>query len=458
MYLDEAVVDEKLRSKGVRNVSYNTIMYLLGQVYDPRYRADNKVFNEYKNLSSTILQSKTRDYKAIFDTMSEMGIIERGNYVVGERATGYRFVEPDYKEGVVKVMIKDKKLIKKFTKQGTFTATIADKYAYLNKWFEEGRLVITDYELLLKEAMDIAVIKEINSNKHQDRYELYQSYKLNIDSFIAGDYNLTIDTTSYRFHSPYSRTKRELRKYYKTNKAEALTALDIKSSQPYLLIALFNTAFYALDNKKGLDGLLPSAYQSLDREIEYDEMRKVLDKERKIGIKKRRYNKQRGAIIMLVKVVEQLDSEEVIRYKKCIKADIYNVFKDKFNEKFSVNYTRDGIKKMFLTFLYDVERDIADSRFGQIFLDLFPTIYKIISTIKSVDYKLFSVILQRVESYLMIDNIAKQIALKDPTIPMYTIHDSIATTAEHVDTVHEIMMTVLKDYIGMEPIIDVKLA
>lgn len=57
----------------------------------------------------------------------------------------------------------------------------------------------------------------------------------------------------------------------------------------------------------------------------------------------------------------------------------------------------------------------------------------------------FSILLQRTESYLMLDNVCRIIHLENPDIPFYTIHDSIITTQPNIELVKKITSeTILK--------------
>jgi hypothetical protein len=51
----------------------------------------------------------------------------------------------------------------------------------------------------------------------------------------------------------------------------------------------------------------------------------------------------------------------------------------------------------------------------------------------------------------MIDVIAKRISIEYPDAPIFTIHDSISTTAEYVDSVKTIMTEELTKAIGHAP-------
>jgi hypothetical protein len=85
------------------------------------------------------------------------------------------------------------------------------------------------------------------------------------------------------------------------------------------------------------------------------------------------------------------------------------------------------------------------------FKEMFPYVYEVFRQIKSKDKSLLPRLLQSIESYLMINVIAKRISIEYPDAPIFTIHDSISTTAEYVDIVEAIMTEELTKAIGHTP-------
>ena len=69
----------------------------------------------------------------------------------------------------------------------------------------------------------------------------------------------------------------------------------------------------------------------------------------------------------------------------------------------------------------------------------FPEVYEIFRLIKKGNHSLLSHILQRIESTIMIQHVAKRIAKESPDLPIFTIHDSIATTVGNEDYVSTVI-------------------
>ena len=58
----------------------------------------------------------------------------------------------------------------------------------------------------------------------------------------------------------------------------------------------------------------------------------------------------------------------------------------------------------------------------------FKGIYEMFAAIKRKNHRALSHILQRIESEIIIQNVCKRISLEHPTLPIFTIHDSVLTT------------------------------
>ena len=92
-----------------------------------------------------------------------------------------------------------------------------------------------------------------------------------------------------------------------------------------------------------------------------------------------------------------------------------------------------------------------DAKPKKLFKQMFPYVYEVFRFVKSKDKSLLPRLLQSIESYLMLNVIAKRISVVYPDAPIFTIHDSISTTEEYVDVVEAIMKEELSKAIGHAP-------
>lgn len=63
--------------------------------------------------------------------------------------------------------------------------------------------------------------------------------------------------------------------------------------------------------------------------------------------------------------------------------------------------------------------------------------------IKNEAHNTLACVLQNFEAEIVLHKTCKDIALMNPDIPLFTIHDSIATTAEHIQKLSEHIITAI---------------
>jgi hypothetical protein len=153
-----------------------------------------------------------------------------------------------------------------------------------------------------------------------------------------------------------------------------------------------------------------------------------------------------------------------------VKKYIYMVASGHFYEylmqEFSIEglkLTRKETKLQVLRILFARNRmpkDEINRKARQIFIARFPTVHRIFSKVRgrAENSNRFSILLARIESYLMLNVILKRINKELPNIIAMTIHDSIMTgiLTDEVEAVREIMNDVLTEFIGFQPKIEIE--
>jgi folylpolyglutamate synthase/dihydropteroate synthase len=80
----------------------------------------------------------------------------------------------------------------------------------------------------------------------------------------------------------------------------------------------------------------------------------------------------------------------------------------------------------------------------------FNGIYNMFAAIKRKDHRALSHILQRIESEIMIQNVCKRISSEHPTLPIFTIHDSVLTTDGNQEYIAKIIKEEALKIIGLK--------
>ena len=112
------------------------------------------------------------------------------------------------------------------------------------------------------------------------------------------------------------------------------------------------------------------------------------------------------------------------------------------------------VKKMILTVLFDDNNKAYNKKSdspSQIFKRLFPTVANIFEFAKKGDYRNLAIILQRIESHLLLKKICRRIALEKLSVVIFTIHDNIITTTGNEGYVQTVMREELEKSIGTAP-------
>ena len=146
---------------------------------------------------------------------------------------------------------------------------------------------------------------------------------------------------------------------------------------------------------------------------------------------------------------------EFQEYKKLVSSGgIYEFFEDKLtvnNEDLNKGLTkRDIIKYRMMLCLYSKNGGYSGG-IKSTFRQHFPKLYALICKLKAKKHNTLALLLQRIESYLILDVICKRISLEKPDLPIFTIHDCIATTVGNEQYVSNIIMEEMEKFVGIAP-------
>jgi hypothetical protein len=319
-----------------------------------------------------------------------------------------------------------------------------------------------------------ASVKSIRSHSEQTKYLKQLTIADNFNEFIESHYTAetdqynsvlgsatriingeivySIDTTSGRFHSNITNMAKGLRPYLRI-KDEPLANLDIKNSQLYLSTIILTN---------------PSKVSYLTKNTAF------------------------ALLLQSLKVSLNQDVKKFIQLS--VLGQIYEYLMTEFAKE-GLNLTRDETKKQVLRILFARNRKprnpINDTeafifkltekekrkreefikeypqiiKAREIFINRFPTVHRIFSKVRGSEkgdkfqnFKRFAILLQRIESYLMLDVILKRIYKELPGTIAVTVHDSIMTgiLTNNVEAVRKIMDEELTFFIGFRPQIKIE--
>ena len=382
------------------------ILHLLTEI-----PANNKdlLENDYVPLYSVILQSRIRNYRECLNYLIERNIIQTDNhYIVNEVSRGYKF-SPLYQTPCRETSIEKYTLIKGIREHQWHQNRPAEqKHHVLRQFFNE--------KLLIDHAGAIAFLQQSYQtnieNNVKNAIGKYNSGILQVARFRDQNFFFHVDGTVNRLHSNLTTCASGLRNFL-TYEGHALVSVDLRNSQPYLSLQLFTPEFWAdslsttnVSNPFTLFNISPQYYSKI------------------VSTKSNN--------IMLVNTLFSKDSTGFADVKtfreKVLAGTLYEYIAEELtNRHVAVFKTRNQLKAMIFMVMFSDNRFIGqkDAEPKRIFRELFPNVYSVFKAIKRHGSNNLPIILQRMESRLMLDCVARRILKEKPGMPIYTIHDSI---------------------------------
>lgn len=391
---------------------------------------EENVFFEsgWVSLSSKVMQNHTigKNYAQYLKLFIDHDLIEKRNYLKGSHCNQYRIKEKWLKNyEITSYTIMDNEVIKKTNPR--VMLSIKKKYSHL--WsFYTSKLLTFNFDTALNELenQDFPLRKKL---KHYNTiYKVANGEKW----FVKNN------KTDKRIHTCLTNLSKIYRKHFKYD-GKRLVNVDIKNSQIYFLLAL----------------------------IEGNNKIKDL------------YNSKKSSIIILEHFSESICQKEFQRFKKLVLSGTFYIELGKklINEKPVISgwyekitydpiskkcnykyYTYTEAKKLMKSITFEVlfSKNTHHTTEKSWFKRQFPTIYLIIEKIKEEKHNTLALLLQNLESTAILDNTINKIKEFNDDIPLFTIHDSIMTTPEHVNDVKKIFENTLIEFTGLKPSISIE--
>jgi hypothetical protein len=349
------------------------------------------------------------------NALIDLGIVERsGHYTPGQVAYKYSFT-PDYDSRYTTSSLTNAKLIRRIeTAFASFTREAAKSI--------RGRSEQVRFLKML--SIDPGFMNFINENYTAD-CDAYNRVLASATRIINGDIFYSIDSTSGRFHSNVTNCPKGFRPYLQVN-GKSLVNIDVKNCQPYLSTLILT------------DPLKASAYA------------------------------ENPAFAMVLQTLKVSQAEDVKNYiSLVINGTFYEYLMTEFAGE-GLHLDRSETKRQVLRILFARNRspkDETNRKARSVFKLRFPTVHRIFSKVrgsergdKFTSFKRFAILLQRMESYLMLDVVLKRIYRELPDVIAITIHDSIMTgvMTNNVEAVKNILIEELTYFVGFRPNVSIE--
>jgi hypothetical protein len=392
---------------------------------------------KWVHLLATRLKKFNNNYKRYLHYLEEQDIlIINPSYLKSKYTKGYR-IAPEYYDGEpVRIPIENdwiirQKVIKLKQEHIKKLQKTEKECPHLTKWFNP-KLVI-DKEGALRQIDRLYPIKQSSSvnrrialNPKDGRFKALRA----VERLANREFYYKVDENIGRLHTNFTNIKKELRSFIKYD-GKRLVNLDLKNSQPLFSGMLLRKAFYE-DGETFNIHSIPNLNTLL--KTKSDSISSILSS---------------AYYIMLGVSAESPAWREFEQYLDIVQS---GRFYEEMHELLYPNepFDRARMKEtIFIMFFADNRHGPELRKLEAPFKAKFPTVYSIFSALKRKNKRILSHILQRTESKLIIEIVTRRIAAENPHIPLFTIHDSIATTEEHVEYVEGVIKEEMKKLTGL---------
>lgn len=473
------------------NIAYNEIFDLWkDKRIDKRINLENTVYIilDYmicgKGLSAIFYQpislpSKlfkkicSENFFIVKKVLEERGIIRQnldlGNYEVGITSERYNLSFKYCFAGNIQVEIKEGSTLRnyeKFKENGYMhkvNLNDGKDIKHIFKQFENLEIDILPEIHTFKQLYHERLQYHLNENwnKKKIRYLIFAKIgqmEQNVSNIFDRRFDPTLNPLNLRFHSMFTNIIKELRSFIRINGNEFIE-FDLKSSNLYVLATLMNFEFF--NETKG-EYNLNKIFKKLHTKIENLKE----SKKQKPTTKGRQGARERKLPYLCptfferkdVQLFKQLSFEDGF-YEQLI--EIARLDHSDLILKYPKLGDRDSVKKMVLSFLTDTEKK---HRKNMVIIKLmeriFPSICEFVST--NLVFRNFKspmpYLLQRAESFLVLDLVAKELIKNFPDSKLITIHDCFLMEDIGFDrdkVVRNIKQT-LFEFTGITPGVSVK--
>lgn len=347
--------------------------------------------------------------------LREEGVIEWINYSAGRNSRLYRLVNEGWTE---QVPITDMKIIRRIENNKSHLARRnSKKHPFLNKAIKK---VVIDFEQA-RQAIENKYEENIQTGMDIEGAEARRTYALSaIMRIHAEQIYIKTNSTNFRLDSNFTNLPGYLLRYCHID-GQSFIEMDISNSQPYFAGALFNPTKEVLEV---MEDYLPESH------------------------------------LMSVKNLLYNESQDVKLYRSLVSSGkFYEYMADQFRERGLAEHTdRKALKaEIFEVFFGKLHAEKWNDAV-RLFKELFPTVHTVFVRIKNKEHRRLAILLQRIESYTMLQRVVKEIESKHPELDMLTKHDSILPVRllmpdkpTALDSVRSIMVETITEVTGLVP-------
>ncbi len=378
---------------------------------------------------------------------------------------GYRITSKYNTGEVVFKTIPNKlsKVISKYADKDTSVTDAAPDYTFLLDQFESNALSFDPkvYDFISNFSQQL-LIRIQNNNPYQIKllHNLIGRWIYYISQTEDNKLWCKVSPKNHRLNSSITNLPRILRPFLLFN-GESLTCVDVTSSQPYILSSVMQAKFY---NESTVGFNLKTIYPELYRELIENGSIDTSNTGVKYYSSNTGYtssfisNLSNSSSFMWCNFFTAPDVDSITNYTQ---APFYlDFYTDLLNRYYTYNNIpkrvaqKDDREKLKGTMMYVLFDENKGHRNNNLQIQMFQTVYpggeKWLNQIHSlIGKKRFSYLLQRAESYLLLNVICREFNEQYPAAPLLTIHDGLFTTKDYVRNLNGLVLRRLREITGI---------
>lgn len=350
-----------------------------------------------------------------------------------------------------------------------FTKKNKSNFNYLSKSYNPSIIsidpkihnFITKYKELLIERLS-----NLRSDKKREFFKIKIEEKINkfknhLKNITEGNYNFKMSMNTRRCYSELNYCNKEIRSYYKLNNNKVVE-IDIKNSHLYILSCILNNDFIKnttdIFSLSKIDNKTYKKLNKSDNIINFNKNNPFINLKLFNNIfdlkedNKTISDKLPSLLLYMMRLFAYPDVNE---YKSLpfgegiydsINEDLFDGEKDKKYIKRNIMFFLNMIK-------YRNNNEVVEKMSVQ-----FPAINEIVKIFngRSIDDKNISILLQRVESYLLLEIGIKKVLEVIPNIDFITVHDSVVVEEKYAVQVKDILEKSISGVTGIPIGLDFK--
>lgn len=377
----------------------------------------------YSILNMKFMTNVVPSANKYLDLFRRAGIIEWKNYSAGRNSRLYRITK-QYDGHTLSKPITDNELIRRIEKNIAHVGmTNSKKYPQLHEWVKSVTIDVDAAYETIEETYKVGLKENPNKAEARRTYSYAE-----VDRIETGCFYFKVNGTNGRLDTNITGLVSEVVPHLRFNQNKRLIEIDVVNSQPFFAVGLFNPC------------------PALERI-----MMTVLGER-------------------LTKTIKEMNPSQYEDVKLYTSLVTTGMFYDYMMEQFTLNkiqfVDRKNIKEQLFAVFFAKNNSLFYSKAVQLFKSLFPTVYRLFEAVKEGEHNKLSILLQRIESYSMLECAVQKIIYELPGLPLATKHDSILPVATFSDDnvsasqedirAADIVLEVINEVIGAKPVLKIK--